>query len=119
MLIIGFVNWWYGAGWAKWYQKLGQRIHDLFESFSVPILLRTMFEPWRRIITLPGKSIQERLRAVLDNAVSRLVGFTVRFFVLLAVLVLLVFWLIVGVLEIVIWPILPPLAIGLIVWGVI
>ncbi len=87
--------------------------------FSVRILLRTLFAPWKRIVTSPGASFDAHLRAFLDNLVSRFVGFFVRFFVLFAAGISLIFLCFIGVLELVVWPLLPLLAIGLIVKGVL
>lgn len=87
--------------------------------FSTTILLRTLFSPWRRIITYPGAGLDARLRAFGDNLVSRCIGFTVRSFVLLAAAIA---FLVIGaasIAEIVIWPLIPVLAAGLIVKGLL
>src|SRR5260221_12930004 len=96
MLLVAFVQWWYGPGWRNASSRLLTRIRETFLTFSVPILLRTMFQPWRRIITYPGASIGDRMRAVLDNVVSRAVGFTVRLFALTAAAVLLTLYTVLG-----------------------
>lgn len=75
--------------------------------FSVPILLRTLLAPWRRIITYPGASLEARLRAAGDNSISRLVGFTVRTTVLIAAGVMLVLTATVSLMFIVAWPLVP------------
>jgi hypothetical protein len=85
--------------------------------FSLNILLRTLFSPWRRIITYPGASLEARLRAIGDNLVSRAVGFTMRVFVLLAAGLAFVILGVFSVAEIIVWPLVPLAAIGLIVKG--
>lgn len=119
MLFVSFISWWYGPGWKRWASHLQTRLTQLYQAFSVPILLRTMFMPWRRIMTPPGRSLDERLRAMVDNTVSRLVGFTVRLIVILTALGLMLLWLIIGLIEIIIWPLLPIISLGLIVWGLL
>jgi hypothetical protein len=96
-----------------------RRLSGLADMFSIGILVHTLFSPWRRIITYPGAGLDARLRAFGDNLVSRAVGFTVRFFVLLAAALAFVFVAIMGVLELLIWPLLPLLAAALIVKGVL
>jgi hypothetical protein len=96
-----------------------RRLSGLADMFSIGILVHTLFSPWRRIITYPGAGLDARLRAFGDNLVSRAVGFTVRFFVLLAAALAFVFVAIMGVLEVLIWPLLPLLAAALIVKGVL
>jgi len=117
MLLVAFVQWWYGPGWRDASARLGVRIHDTFLTFSVPILLRTMFAPWRRIVTYPGSSMQDRMRAVVDNLVSRCVGFVVRLFALIFALLLISMYAVFGGVLLVIWPIIPLLGPALIVGG--
>ncbi len=81
-------------------------------NFSVSQLLRTLFQPWRRIITYPGASLDAKMKAWGDNAVSRGIGFVVRFSVLVAALIATVCILIFTAVEIVVWPLLPLLIPG-------
>jgi hypothetical protein len=117
MLAIDFILWWYGAGWRELVRRYGVLIASIINSLSVPILLRTLFSPWRRIITYSDHSLIEGLKAALDNAVSRLVGFGVRTVVLISALVLVVGAVLAAVVSIVIWPVLPVAAIVLLVGG--
>lgn len=87
--------------------------------FSVPILLRTLFAPWKRIITYPGASIDAKIRAFGDNMVSRAVGFSVRLLVLFSAGIMLVLVSTVAVIELVVWPFLPLLVIVTLVKGTI
>jgi hypothetical protein len=89
-------------------------------NFSVVQLLKTLFQPWRRIVTYPGASLDAKMKAWGDNAVSRAVGFFVRFSVLVAALVTAVFIVIFTAAEIVVWPLLPLMIPGgLIGWFVL
>lgn len=117
--MFSFFSWWYGAGLAGLVRNIRQQMQQLADMFSVAILLRTLLAPWRRIITYPGAGLEAHLRAMLDNLVSRVIGLIVRVAVLLAAAVLFTVLAIVGVLEIVLWPVLPGLALGLIVWGLV
>jgi hypothetical protein len=119
MFMLGLFSWWYGAGWKGVLSATGRRLSSLADMFSVTILLRTLFSPWKRIISYPGASLDARLRAFGDNLVSRVIGFTVRFFVLLAASVAFVLLLAAGLVELVVWPLLPIAAVALLVKGLL
>jgi hypothetical protein len=119
MLAYEFLRWWYGPGWSGVVRNLQRRLKGVGEAFSVGILLRTLFAPWRRIVSYPGAGIGPHLRAMGDNLVSRCVGFLVRLLVLIAAAFSAVALLALGFVQLVAWPVLPPAAIGLIVWGVV
>ncbi len=116
MLALAFFQWWYGLGWLRLVRGVGQAIRRVDRAFSVPILLRTLFAPWRRIISR-GDNLIESLKAVVDNTVSRLVGSLVRSIVIVAAVILMVGITVGGVLMIVLWPLLPLVAGALLVRG--
>jgi len=87
--------------------------------FSVDVLIKTLFSPWKRIISLPGRSLDEKFRAAIDNLVSRVIGFMVRILVLIAAVIIMIVTLAVGVALAILWPLIPFLAVGLIVWGIL
>jgi len=118
-MLFSLFGWWYGAGWAGTVRSTRRRLASLASMFSIAILLRTLFSPWRRIITYPGAGIDAKLRAFGDNLVSRCVGFTVRIFVLLAAAVSLVFLSLIGLIELLAWPLAPILAAMLIAKGLL
>ena len=115
--MLSFFSWWYGPGLVGLVRAIQRRMQQLADMFSVAILLRTLFSPWRRIITYPGAGLEAHLRAMLDNMVSRVIGLLVRISVLLTAAVLFVLLTIVSALQIILWPLLPLIALGLIGWG--
>lgn len=117
MLAFAFISWWYGAGWIDNIHLTRQRISFTYHEFSVPILTRTMFSPWRRIVSYGGGSIGMRLRAVVDNVVSRFVGLTVRLLALVAALVLMTLTAVLGAVTMIVWPLLPLAGPALLLWG--
>lgn len=119
MFMLDLFSWWYGSGWAGVLSATKNRFRGLAETFSVRTLVLTLFSPWRRIITYPGASIDARMRAIGDNLISRCVGFTVRFFVLLAAAVSFALLCIAGLIEVIVWPLVPLIAVALIVKGLI
>jgi hypothetical protein len=119
MFMLDLFTWWYGAGWAGVLTSTKRRLTSLGEMFSIKILLRTLFSPWRRIISYPGAGIDARMRAFGDNLVSRCIGLTVRSIVLLTAALAFILMLLVGLLEIIIWPLLPLAAVALVVKGLL
>lgn len=119
MLIVAFFKWWYADGWKLQAQKVINAVKSVGQTFSVSLLLRTLFAPWRRIQTAPGKGIDAFVQAAVDNAVGRFIGFLVRFMVLIAAGVAGVFILIIGGATVLLWPVLPFAPIALFVMGVV
>ena len=119
MLILSFFSWWYGRGWQQVAKSLTSRVRGVANAFSVQQLLRTLFAPWRRIMSYPGASLGDRLRAWSDNVFSRVVGFVVRLLVLFTALVTVIVVAALTVIELVLWPLLPLAVPGCIVAGII
>lgn len=119
MVMFSLFSWWYGAGWAGVLRSTQHRLASLAGMFSIAILLRTLFSPWKRIISYPGAGLDAKLRALGDNLVSRCIGFIIRFFVLIAAAVTLVLLSIAGFIELLVWPLIPIASVALIVKGVV
>jgi hypothetical protein len=119
MLVLSFVSWWYGRGWKLVFDSFRPRLRSVAINFSVAQLLRTLFQPWRRIISYPGASLQAKMQAKLDNLVSRAIGFTVRLMVLLGALFAFTGVAVLTVIEILIWPLLPLAIPGCLIAGLV
>src|SRR5579884_3621261 len=117
MLMLALFSWWYGAGWKQVAGSFLPRLRGVADGFSVSLLVPTLFAPWRRIITPPGRSLEDRFHAWIDNLFSRGVGFVVRGGVLLAASVSLLITAIITLVEIVLWPLVPLAVPGLIILG--
>jgi hypothetical protein len=119
MVMLDFLQWWYEQGWQQTFQNFVARLRRTAWYFSAPLLLRTMFAPWRRIVTPPGRGFDAQLRALGDNLFSRCIGFVVRLFVLIAAAVSLIVVGVVSLLELALWPLAPLAVIVGVVWGII
>lgn len=119
MLVLSFFSWWYGPGWKQVFTSLGPRLKGVLNGFSVTQLLRTIAQPWRRIITYPGASLDAKVKAWGDNLVSRAIGFTVRFSVLLVALLALIATTVLTIIEVIIWPLLPLAIPGCLIAGLL
>lgn len=117
------VRWWYSAGWGyAWQRSVVQRLEWCESTFSMGALFRTWFAPFKQTYAGGVKgSIGEHFRAAIDSLVSRVIGFIVRSFLLLAGLVCSLLVLLSGLIFMLAWafiPLLPVIALGLIVAGV-
>jgi hypothetical protein len=119
MLALDLFVWWYGEGWATAAKSIGKMLSGISHTFSVPILVRTLFAPWKRIVTYPGASLEAKMHAASDNMVSRAIGFSVRFLVLLTAMVASILALVFGTFYFVAWPLIPPAILSLLIYGVI
>lgn len=119
MLLIEFFSWWYLDGWKKLATEIELKVNRLWYLFSIPTLVKTLFAPWKRMITSPGKTIQDHIRAIGDNFVSRLVGFFVRAIVIVAAVVVISFAGVVGLVAIIAWPLMPPVIVLLFIRGLV
>lgn len=119
MFMAAFFSWWYKNGWLQVIRSYKPRLNEVLAFFSVDQISRTLFAPWRRIISYSSANFEAKIRAWLDNIFSRSVGFVVRLIVLFAALVICTIVFIFTSIEIIIWPLLPPMIIGFLIVGLI
>ncbi len=117
MLALALFSWWYGSGWGYVSKKILTTISRISESFSVKLLLNSLFDPWHRITTETGRGLAAHFQAAIDNTISRLVGLVVRIFVLISALLLTFILLIIGAIQLILWPLIPPAIIVCIILG--
>jgi hypothetical protein len=106
-MIFEMLRWWYATGWPQAGKRITSWVARVEHAFSLTLLVQTLFSPWRRIVTLPGKGLDAKMRAIGDNLVSRCIGFVIRFTVIITAGIAVLFAFISGVIVAVIWPLLP------------
>jgi hypothetical protein len=109
MSITYLLQWWYGAGWRRQVTLISVRVKRIGKAFSGGILIKTLFSPWKRLVTGTDRNstLGDKLRAALDNVVSRFVGFMVRSITLFTALITIVAVFFINLIIIIIWPIVP------------
>ncbi|HEX4662679.1 MAG TPA: hypothetical protein VH144_03620 [Candidatus Saccharimonadales bacterium] len=119
MLFVALVSWWYGVGWVKQALILRTQIMNALDTFSIGLLLRTLFSPFRQISAGGVRGpLGVKLRAWFDRLVSRFVGAGVRLIVIAIGIVYLAFVLVFGIVRCLAWPLIPLLpAIALLLFG--
>ena len=118
MLMVTFFKWWYGPGWAIVWHTAVARLRGVGQTFSVTLLMRTLFAPWRRI-SMSGRSLDGKIQAAISNGVGRLVGFTVRSVVLMTAGLVFVGFAVFGLITITMWPLIPFAVVAAGVLGVV
>ena len=106
MLAISFFEWWYSRGWGIYFQGFLARLQNTADSFSIGLLFKTLFQPFRQISTTDGKkaTIGEK---IVDATVARVVGFIVRIFIIIAGIITLILMAVGGVVLGLLWPVIP------------
>lgn len=110
-MLFELLRWWYGPGWLLAFRRIGERTQNVSHAFSAPMLLKTLFSPWKRIMTTGAKTIDAKFQAAMDNLVSRMVGFVTRLMVLTAALVMTTGTFLMSSAIVVVWPLIPLLAV--------
>lgn len=121
MFIVGIFSWWYGQGWRQRVVRLGERLGGTVDYFSIDLLLRTLFSPYRQISA--GKvrgPLGVQMRAFFDRLISRLIGAMIRLTMIVVGVVAIVFYAVIGAALVVLWalvPLLPVLGVVLFISG--
>lgn len=120
-LILVFWRWYYGEALKNVLNAWRNFIIFALNYFSIPLLFRTLLSPWRRDITKRphGLDLKKFFEYLVFNAISRGVGFVVRFFTILAGIIYLILTIIIGGIFFILWIILPLLILGLLAFSII
>lgn len=88
--------------------------------FSVPLLLKTFFSPWRKYKESYGRGldIKKYFEAFASNMISRVLGAIVRSFLIIIGIAFEIFILFAGLIVFLAWIILPLLLIGGLYYGI-
>lgn len=109
---MGMFSWWYGEGWRQRGEMVRERIASAMDYFSIDLLLKTYFAPFRQISA--GKvdgPIGVKFRAFLDRLISRIIGAVVRTLIIGVGLVTIIFHALFGLVVLGFWAIVPLLPI--------
>ena len=110
MFIVGLLGWWYGPGWRGCMGRVVDRLAATADFFSISLLLRTLFSPFRQISAGSVRGpLGVQLRAFFDRLISRLIGAMVRSAMIIAGGVILTIQAIAGGLASVGWLFVPAL----------
>jgi hypothetical protein len=106
-MVFELLSWWYGPGWVQAIKRIYKWAQGISMALSAGQLLRSLFEPWHRIVSLGGRSLDVKIRNSIDNLVSRLVGASVRTLVLITAGAAMIAAVIFGIFVAIAWPLVP------------
>jgi hypothetical protein len=107
MLVLSFFTWWYARGWADFIHRSFEKLRSTYDFFSIGQLLKTLFLPYRQVSTITRKStIFEK---ITDKFISCVVGFFIRFFIILFGIISLAVQSVIFVIFAILWPLFPAL----------
>jgi hypothetical protein len=109
MILFSMLSWWYTAGWSGLAARIGHRINGVMETFSVSLLMGSLFEPFRQISAghVQGGGFDAQLRAFGDRLFSRIFGAVVRSLFIFMGLVGACIMALIGVVQLLLWPFVP------------
>lgn len=112
-MVLVLFSWWYTAGWAQQAARVGARVSGVLEMFSVGLLLRTLFAPFRQISAEQGTrgALNTQMRAMGDRLFSRIFGACIRTLFIIFGLIGALFAAVLGVVQLLVWPFIPLLPI--------
>lgn len=117
-MLMAFFSWWYGAGWRRQGAEITHKMSGLLDTFSIALLLRTLFSPFRQIsVGSVSGPIGLQMRAFFDRLVSRFIGALVRTAMIITGCIVISFYGVWGILRVAMWPLLPLFPIlGVVLW---
>jgi hypothetical protein len=107
--MFSMLSWWYLGGLQDQFGRTKKRLLKVYDQFSIPLLLKTLFHPFRMIDADKsyGPSLDAKIRAWLDKMVSRMIGGFIRTIVVIIGIIVLITTVVISALMLVLWVILP------------
>jgi hypothetical protein len=108
MFIAGMLSWWYGQGWRQRFSRLSEKLASTIDYFSIDLLLRTFFSPFRQISA--GKvrgPLGVQMRAFFDRLISRVIGAMIRFVMIIIGSLAIIMHVIIGLVGVIVWALVP------------
>ena len=120
-MITELLNWWYFKGWGMVGVGLVRKLGNATDFFSLGLLFRTLFEPFKQIsnTTIEGGSLEDRWKAFTDRLFSRIIGAIVRIGLICVGIIMIIIEALIGLALLIIWPMMPFLPIVSIIMAII
>ncbi|MFA6273487.1 MAG: hypothetical protein WC673_03310 [Candidatus Paceibacterota bacterium] len=120
ILATRYLVWHYSEALVDWGRIVGNFVWFFFHMFSIGLLLRTLFSPFKRIQEEKKKGsfkFEDWGGAMIINLLMRFIGFLVRSVIIIMGLVFILLTVVIGVVALLFWLVLPGLVIFLIAFG--
>ncbi len=120
-MILGVIGWWYGRGLRLFVGWLGRRLATTADLFSLGLMLRTLFSPFRQIGDEPSDKtgFELWLERATSRFFSRFVGFLVRTIMIIIGSIILILQLVASIAAFLIYLTVPwwwAIIIGVLIW---
>jgi hypothetical protein len=119
MLPLTYFIWHYTAGFLAGLQVAGRINLFIVQFFSLPLLFKTLFSPWRRLAEnyASGLEPEKWLETLVVNLLMRVVGAIIRSAMIMVGVLGSLLTLGLTLLALALWLLLPAVVVGLIVVG--
>jgi len=122
LIFFKYLVWHYGKALLEFTAIYKNLINFVYNFFSIPILLRSFFAPWRRLGEEYPKDvlkIEEMASVLVINFLMRLVGIVMRTVLIVVGLVTLLLMIILYPVLVIFWLLLPLIVVLLFITGLI
>lgn len=111
-LVVELFRWWYTDGWKQRTVKMATSLEGTLDYFSMDLLIKTLFQPFRQISTgsVDGP-LEVKLRAMIDRLFSRIIGAVIRTILMITGIIALLVQTIITLLVLLGWALVPALPI--------
>lgn len=119
-MVLVFWKWYYGEAAKNVLTAWKNFILFAVNYFSIPLLFKTLFVPWKRDFTKKPKGLdfKKLFEYIAFNLVSRGLGFLVRFSMIIAGAVFLILIIVLGAVFFILWLVLPLVLLGLLIFAI-
>jgi len=94
---VNFFSWYYSAGIKKLTNLYRSFLIIIWDNFSISLLAKTLFAPWKRdIVMARGGGLPALFQATVMNLTSRFFGFLIRSITILSGLVIMMIVVVLG-----------------------
>lgn len=113
MIALDYFYWWYTQGFLRFLKYLKSFIVILADVFSVRILVRTFFQPWKRDMSpTKGLSLDRIIKVWGWNLIARGFGMVIKGATFLVFLVIFLILLFIEIILIITWLLYPLVILG-------
>lgn len=107
-MVSEYLIWWYGEGIISAWRVVVAVLYDVTDFFSLPILVRTWFSPWKNdTIVARNISLGDQWKIWQQNFISRFFGFMIRTIIILFTLFILAVLTILSAISVGVWLLVP------------
>ena len=114
--VYDYVKWHYGRAFRSLWRIVNNFIYFFYNLFSIPLLLRTLFSPWKKMTEQKQRGLhapQEIFERIAGNIFVRIIGFIIRIVTVTVGLVFCLGIFVCGLLFTIVWifiPLITPLS---------